>query len=59
MGWKSETITSSHHLLIVTFLKVSRRPWDDMKIIYAISAGSVISEGFGKIFAIPGRLLVR
>jgi hypothetical protein len=30
---------------------------EGMKIIYAVFADSVIREGFGKIFAIPGRAL--
>jgi hypothetical protein len=49
LGWKSEVITPSQHLLIVTFLEVTRRPREDMEIISAVFSGPMISEGFGKI----------
>jgi hypothetical protein len=41
-----------HHfipsLIIVTFLEVTRRPWEDMEIISAVFSGLLIREGFGK-----------
>jgi len=40
--------SSSQYPFIVTFLDANRRPLEDMEIIYAVFAGSVISEGFGK-----------
>jgi hypothetical protein len=52
LGWKSEVITSSHHILIVIFLKITRKPWEDMKIICAVFSGPMISEDFGKIISI-------
>jgi hypothetical protein len=57
LGWKTEVITSSHHLCIITFLEVARRSWEDMEMISAVFSGPMISEEFGKLSANLGVLL--
>jgi hypothetical protein len=46
MGIRGHNFT--YPIIIITFLKVSRRPWEDMEIISAIFPAPAISTMFGK-----------